>query len=137
MDNDSEGSRSNDLVQQIQNSLAAEWSLLLHSFAEADSEQKEKLIHNIKSSGLDAMALKAHKKSLSDERKKLNQRMETIKSSIDDLHSIIENLELVKSDPEDIQNQIHQLIIEGEGLSEKVFQIEKEIKRIREIEGLI
>ena len=86
---------------------------------------------------MDANSLKNIKKSLSDQRRQMNQRMETIKTHIDELHAVIENLELVKSDPEDIQKQIHQLITEGEQISEQVVLIEKELKRIREVEGFI
>jgi len=137
MDNDSEGSQNINSGQPISSTLAAEWSLLLHSFAEADSDQKEKLLNNIKTIGLDANSLKNIKKSLSDQRRQMNQRMESIKTHIDELHAVIENLELVKSDPEDIQKQIHQLIAEGEQISEQVVLIEKELKRIREVEGFI
>ena len=137
MDNDSEGSQNINSGQPISSTLAAEWSLLLHSFAEADSDQKEKLLNNIKTIGLDANSLKNIKKSLSDQRRQMNQRMESIKTHIDELHAVIENLELVKSDPEDIQKQIHQLITEGEQISEQVVLIEKELKRIREVEGFI
>lgn len=137
MDNDSEGSQNTHSGQPVSSSLAAEWSLLLHSFAEADSDQKEKLLNNIKTIGLDANSLKNIKKSLSDQRRQMNQRMESIKTHIDELHAVIENLELVKSDPEDIQKQIHQLIAEGEQITEQVVLIEKELKRIREVEGFI
>ena len=137
MDNDSEGSQNTNSGQPISSTLAAEWSLLLHSFAEADSDQKEKLLNNIKTIGLDANSLKNIKKNLSDQRRQMNQRMETIKTHIDELHAVIENLELVKSDQEDIQKQIHQLITEGEQISEQVVLIEKELKRIREVEGFI
>ena len=117
--------------------LKNEWSLLVHSFIESSEQEKETFYNKIQISGLQIADVKVHAKQLSQDRKKSNQQIEKIKLEIDRLIAVVENLELVGSDVESIQHQIEKLNSDGQKLSANVFQVEKQIKKIREIEEII
>ncbi len=117
--------------------LKNEWSLLVHSFIESSDHEKETFYTKVKNSGLQIADLKLHTKQLSQDRKKLNQQIEKIKHDLDRLTSVIENLELVGSDVESVHFQIEKLNLSGEKISADVFEIEKKIKKIREIQEII
>jgi uncharacterized coiled-coil DUF342 family protein len=114
--------------------LKNEWSLLVHSFIESSDQEKETVLEKIKSLGLTKVDLKTHAKTFSQTRKNLNLCIEKIKTEIDRLSAVTVNLELVGSDTESIQQQIEKLNSEGETLSLDVSDVEKKIKKIREIE---
>ncbi len=113
--------------------LKNEWSLLVHSFIESSDQEKERFLEKIYNAGLTAADLKSHAKIFSQTRKNLNIRIEKIKSEIDRLNSVSANLDLVGSDSESLHIQIEKLNSEGESLSLEVFEVEKKIKKIREI----
>ena len=117
--------------------LKNEWSLLVQSFIESSDQEKQTLYEKLHSSGLKAADLKIHTKKFSQSRKNLNLQIEKIKTEIDRLGGVVENLQLVGSDAEPILEQIEQFNIEGEKLSSEVFELEKKIKKIREIEEVI
>ena len=61
-----------------QGSLRQEWSLLIHSFLEDDSNKLE-LVDKMRNSELSGERIKSLKKELSSQRKKLNQAIEKLK----------------------------------------------------------
>ncbi len=117
--------------------LKNEWALLVHSFVESSDDVKPTLLEKIQKSGLKPADLSLHTKTLSQNRKNLNLQIEAIKSKIDRLLSVSENLELVGSNTEGIHEDIQMLNNEGEKLSAEVMDLEKKIKKIREIEKII
>lgn len=118
--------------------LKNEWSLLVHGFIESsDQSEKETFLDKIRSSGLKTNELKIHSKSLSQKRRILNLRIEKIKAEMDHLGTVGENLVLVGSDMDSITERIQLLNLEGEKLSSEVSDIEKKLKKIREIEQII
>lgn len=117
--------------------LKNEWALLVHSFVESSDEVKPTLLEKIQKSGLKPADLSLHTKTLSQNRKNLNLQIEAIKSKIDRLLTVSENLELVGSNTEGIHEDIQMLNNEGEKLSAEVMDLEKKIKKIREIEKVI
>lgn len=118
-------------------SLKNEWSLLVHSFIESTDDEKNNLSQKILNSNLTIEEIGFHKKSLSENRKILHQKIEKIKLEIDRLNIVMENLELVRSDNHSILDQIDEMNAAGETLSSEILSIEKKLKKIREIETLV
>ncbi len=117
--------------------LKNEWALLVHSFVESSEDVKPTLLEKIQKSGLKPADLSLHTKTLSQNRKSLNLQIEAIKSKIDRLVIVSENLELVGSNTDGIHEDIQMLNHEGEKLSAEVIELEKKIKKVREIEKVI
>lgn len=117
--------------------LKNEWALLVHSFVESSEDIKPTLLEKIQKSGLKLTDLSLHTKTLSQNRKNLNLQIEAIKSKIDRLLTVSDNLELVGSNTDGIHEDIQMLNNEGEKLSAEVMDLEKKIKKIREIEKVI
>ncbi len=117
--------------------LKNEWALLVHSFVESSEDVKPTLLEKIQKSGLKPADLSLHTKTLSQNRKSLNLQIEAIKSKIDRLVIVSENLELVGSNTDGIHEDIQMINHEGEKLSAEVIELEKKIKKVREIEKVI
>ena len=116
--------------------LRAEWSLLVHSFLEENTE-KGQLIDQIKASEMSVEEIKLVKKELSSKRKKMNQSIEKIKIKIEQVNNVIENLALVGSDPAGLMKEIDFLSHEGEKISEEVFTLDQKIKKLHDLQDLI
>lgn len=118
-----------------QNGLKQEWSLLIHSFLEDDSN-KFKIVDRLKSADISVERIKTVKKELSAQRKKMNQAIEKIKIKIDQVSTVIENLKLVGSDTTGLLKEIDFLNNEGEKISEEVLVLDQKIKRIHELQEM-
>ncbi len=118
-----------------QNGLKQEWSLLIHSFLEDDTNKFE-IVDKMKSSELSVERIKSIKKELSAQRKKMNQAIEKIKIKIDQVTTVIENLKLVGSDTSGLMKEIDFLSNEGEKMSEEVMMLDQKIKRIHELQEM-
>lgn len=119
--------------------LKSEWTLLIHGFIEENTstDKKTDYISELAKSGLKQEDIKLHIKSMSQSRKLLNNQIEKIKADIEHLTGVIENLELVGSDTEGVQTQISDLNTEGEKLSNEIFDIDRKIKKMRELETIL
>ncbi len=109
-------------------SLRQEWSLLVHSFLDHQPEEK-----NLNADDLSVEQVNLLQKDLSQKRKKLNQKIEGIKSRMDELHAISEILILVGSDNSEIQSELSQLNVDGEKISNEIFSTETKIKKTHEL----
>lgn len=118
-----------------QSGLKQEWSLLIHSFLEEDTNKLE-IVGKMKSSELSVERIKTIKKELSAQRKKMNQAIEKIKIKIDQVSTVIENLRLVGSDATGLMKEIDFLSNEGEKISEEVLMLDQKIKRIHELQEM-
>lgn len=118
-----------------QSGLKQEWSLLIHSFLEDDSNKLE-IVDKMKSSELSIERIKSLKKELSAQRKKMNQAIEKIKIKIEQVTTVIENLKLVGSDASGLMKEIDFLSNEGEKMSEEVLMLDQKIKRIHELQEM-
>ena len=118
-----------------QTGLKQEWSLLIHSFLEDDSNKLE-IVDKMKSSELSIERIKSIKKELSAQRKKMNQAIEKIKIKIEQVTTVIENLKLVGSDTSGLMKEIDFLSNEGEKMSEEVLMLDQKIKRIHELQEM-
>jgi prefoldin subunit 5 len=118
-----------------QSGLKQEWSLLIHSFLEDDSNKLE-IVDKMKSSELSIERIKSIKKELSAQRKKMNQAIEKIKIKIEQVTTVIENLKLVGSDASGLMKEIDFLSNEGEKMSEEVLMLDQKIRRIHELQEM-
>lgn len=116
--------------------LRAEWSMLVHSFLEENTE-KNQIIEKMKASELSVEEIKLIKKELSSKRKKMNQTIEKIKIKIEQVSGVIENLALVGSDPAGLMKEIDFLSNEGEKISEEVLTLDQKIKKLHDLQDLI
>ncbi len=132
-----DGSSQQTQKNNLNHELKYEWTLLVHSFIESSENEKQTFFDKIQNSGITRADLKLHTKNLSQTRKNLNLNIEKIKSQIDHLNTVTENLELVGSDTEPLQVQISKLNLDGEKLSSEVIAIEKQIKKLRQIEEIL
>lgn len=113
--------------------LRDEWSLLLHSFLDEQSDSSQ-TINKLNQSGMSIDQIKSVKKDLSSRRKKMNQSIEKIKIKIDQMNSVIENLELVGSDVTNLQKEINSLNNEGESIFEQITAVDSKIKKLHELQ---
>lgn len=118
-----------------QSGLKQEWSLLIHSFLEDDSNKLE-IVDKMKSSEFSFDRIKTVKKELSAQRKKMNQAIEKIKIKIEQVSTVIENLKLVGSDATGLIKEIDFLNNEGEKMFEEVLVLDEKIKRIHELQEM-
>ena len=118
-----------------QSGLRQEWSLLIHSFLEDDSNKLE-IVDKMRNSELSADRIKSLKKDLSSQRKKLNQTIEKIKIKIEQVGMVIDNLTLVGSDTSGLQREIDFLNREGEKISEEIILLDSKIRKIHELQDL-
>lgn len=116
--------------------LRDEWSLLLHSFLDEQSDSSQTL-NKLNQSGMSIDQIKSVKKDLSSRRKKMNQAIEKIKIKIDQMNSVIENLELVGSDVSSLQKEISSLSTEGEHISEQIMAVDAKIKKLHELQDQV
>lgn len=112
--------------------LREEWSLLVHSIIDDNTEAIQKT-EKLNLQNLSLEQIKIVKRDLSQQRKHLNLKIENIKTRIDHLFSILENLELVGSGTEEIKSEIDALHIEGEKISAEISAIDMKLKKIHEL----
>ncbi len=125
-----------------QNSLRTEWKLLIHSFLEdAQDPSEDSLSHlkiRIKEKKTSFTEIQKIKKSLSTEKKHLNQKIESIKFQIDQLGSTLQNLELVGSDMSEANEKLNELVRQGEKTSLLIELLDTKLQKIRNLEsGLV
>ncbi len=115
-------------------SLRQQWSILINSFIEEDSEEK---LLKLKSLNLSFDEIQDYSKELSQQRKFLNQKIEHIKEQIDEKYAIIETLQLVKSDISEVVKEIEDLNRQGEVLSQEMVKMERKSKSLRRAEQIL
>lgn len=78
--------------------------------------------------------VKAITKALSSDRRKLNQRLESLAKEIDENTRRLESLNLVGGETEETRLAIHELSDLGQDVSEKLNRINERLKKARETE---
>lgn len=116
-------------------SLKNEWNLFWAGFS-SDDEAAANLARNAPEQ-LNLDQLKTIKKSLSDERKSLNQRLETLRKEIDINQAKLESLRIVGGSIEEIQQRLSELNDQGQNISEQLARVDHRLKLARSQEGLL
>lgn len=122
-----------------QNSLKTEWKLLIHTFLEDPSDTSEESISHlkirIKEKKTTLTEIQKIKKSLSSEKKMLNQKIESIKFAMDELSMTMQNLELVGSDLTETNEKLNELVRSGEETSLLLDLVDRKLQKIRNLES--
>lgn len=121
--------------------LKIEWSLFWEGIVGDEeispkAEDKDALIAE-RLELLSAEQIKALTKALSADRKKLNQRMESLSKEIDLNTAKLESLKLVGGEPEDTEDRIHELHDLGQNISEQLDKINTRLKLARKREAAL
>lgn len=115
-------------------SLATEWSL----FWESVTNDRPVLEEDFGHEGLQPLSLKQIQdmtKGLSSNRKKLNQKIETINKEIDLNTAKLESLKLVGGEELDTIQRIHELSDQGQKLVIELQKIDEQLKATRLVEA--
>ncbi|MNJ91353.1 hypothetical protein D3C87_90040 [compost metagenome] len=119
-----DGSRS------IVKGLKSELSLFMEVFQGEDSESKD-AFENGKLEVLSFEQIRAITKALSEDRKKLNQRLESLSKELDLNAAKLESLRLVGGDHETTLKRIHELNDLGQNISESLNKLDAKLKEAR------
>jgi len=125
--------------------LKTEWNLFWETILgeehdEAAAAEKEQTKDPFVTGKLETLTLdqiKAITKALSSDRRKLNQRMETLNREIEENSQRLESLKLVGGEPEDTVQKINELNDLGQTLSEQLNRINERLKIARSREDKI
>ena len=114
--------------------LKLEWTLFWDSLVGEDDSAPEYLIQN-KLESLSLYQIKKITKSLSSDRKLLNQQLESVKKEIDLNSAKLETLILVGGDVQDTTERIEALHDLGQGLTEQLEKVDHKLKMTRRRES--
>lgn len=131
MDNDHRGSnRKESFVKSLKN----EWSLFWDSLSIDDSSEDQDPFVTGKLQVLSLDNIKAMSRALSQDRKKLNQKLESLNKEIE-LNTIkLDSLRLVGSEDQETLKKINELSDLGQSLSLELNKIDQRLKWVREQE---
>lgn len=137
MEDDSHTQKTNKLYTKqnaFLQSLKDEWSLFWASFTEETSEQKPMVLTTaeIEINHLSPDELKDVVKKMSSYKKKIHQRIEDIRSEIDETKQKVESVMLVGGNTQDIIKEIEALEDEGFELTEEIQKIDAKLKLVRQ-----
>lgn len=125
-----------DSSRSIIKSLKNEWSLFLEAFHGEENEETTELLEAA-SEPLDLDQIRHMTKSLVEDRKKLNQKMESLNKEIDLNSAKLESLRLSGGEDREILNRIHELNDLGQGLATALTKLDQTLRTIREQENMI
>ncbi len=121
-------------------SLKEEWNLFWASIKgdhEIDDEESNDPFENGPYKDLTIEQVKDLKKSLSSDKKRLNQRLEALKKEIDSVSARIDNLKMVGGSADEAQTILLELNDFGQNLSEQLSKIDRRIKQARDREQFL
>ena len=122
--------------RSIIKSLKNEWSLFLEAFHGEEHDDKTELLEAT-AEPLDLDQIRQMTKNLVENRKKLNQKMESINKEIDLNSAKLESLRLGGGEDQEILTRIHELNDLGQGLATALNKLDQRLRSIREQENLI
>lgn len=129
-----------DSSRSIVKSLKNEWSLFLEAFQGEDheSEAKPQDSQDAFSTGqleiLDLDQIREMTKALVEDRKKLNQKLESLSKEIDLNSAKLESLRLVGAQEDETMNRINELHDLGQSMAQALQKLDKKLRSIREQE---
>nr|BFD60995.1 hypothetical protein CKG001_31020 [Bdellovibrio sp. CKG001]BFD64410.1 hypothetical protein BdHM001_30910 [Bdellovibrio sp. HM001]BFD68610.1 hypothetical protein HAGR004_36320 [Bdellovibrio sp. HAGR004] len=129
-----------DSSRSIVKSLKNEWSLFLEAFQGEDNEAetKSKDSQDAFASGqlevLDLDQIREMTKALVEDRKKLNQKLESLSKEIDLNSAKLESLRLVGGPEDETMNRINELHDLGQSMAQALQKLDKKLRSIREQE---
>lgn len=134
--NNSNSQKSDNNKDSILDTLIGEWSLLWQSISE-DSDEEQNLNptkNKLEVLGLDK--IKEISRTLSQERKKINQSLERLHKEIDLNHAKLESLRLVGSEESNTLARLNELSDQGQNLSHRLELLDRQLRTLREQEKI-
>jgi chromosome segregation ATPase len=122
-----------DSSKSIMKSLKNEWSLFLEAFHGEENED-EKENQEAFREPMDLEEIRRMTKALVEDRKKLNQKMESLSKEIDLNSAKLESLRLVGGEDEDTLKRIHELNDLGQGITNALTKLDQRLRAIRATE---
>ena len=122
-----------DSSRSIVKALKNEWSLFLEAF-QGDEEEKEIPSEDLGDGKLEVLSLDQIKeiaKVLSVDRKKLNQKMESLSKEIDLNSAKLESMRLMGGEGESVLKRIHELHDLGEAMARALENLDKQLRAVR------
>ena len=122
--------------------LKTEWALFWETIlgddetAETDTDSKDPFV-NGKLETLSLDQIKAITRALSSDRKKVNQRLESLSKELEMNTAKLESMKLVGGDTEEPMQRINLLSDQGQGLSEQLIKINERLKLARACEDAL
>lgn len=128
-----------DSRKSIVQALKNEWSLFLEAFQKEDqpSDGKPRISETFEASQLDLLGLNEVReltRVLTDDRKKLNQKLESINKEIDLNTAKLESLRLVGAEDSEILKRIHELNDLGQSVANTLGKVDRRLRAIRQKE---
>ncbi|KHD88681.1 MAG: hypothetical protein OM95_07715 [Bdellovibrio sp. ArHS] len=122
-----------DSSRSIVKALKNEWSLFWEAF-QGDETQSEDSFKNGKLEVLTLEQIQEITKALVEDRKKLNQRMETVSKEIDLNSAKLESLRLVGAEDTETVSRINELTDLGHNMTTAMVKLDQKLRAIREQE---
>jgi hypothetical protein len=127
-----DGSSSRGIVNALKN----EWALLWEAFSDKEeiTDNSDDAFSTGKLEVLTAAQVREITKSLSEGRKKLNQKLETLNREIDLNTAKLESLDLVGGDKEATLKRINELSDIGQSVTDALLKLDNKLRQAREQE---
>lgn len=120
-----------DSSKSIVKTLKNEWSL----FWEAFQGEKQDVFADGKLEVLDKNQIKEITKALLEDRKRINQKLESLSKEIDLNSAKLESLRLVGGEAEVTLSRIHELNDLGQTMSDALSKLDSKLREVREKEN--
>ncbi|WP_413585509.1 hypothetical protein [Bdellovibrio sp. HCB274] len=125
-----------DSNRSIVNSLKNEWALFWEAF-QGDEEVTDETKNAFEAGKLDVLSLSQVReitKALIEDRKRINQKLETLNKEID-LNSVkLDSLRLVGAEENETMNRIHELNDMGQGMAIALQKLDEQLRAVRDKE---
>jgi hypothetical protein len=129
-----------DSSRSIVKSLKNEWSLFLEAFQGEDELIQNPPDQGLANGKLEVLSLDQIRelaKALSADRKKLNQKMESLSKEIDLNSAKLESIRLVGGEDESVLKRINELNDAGESVAKALEILDKQLRAVRRQEDFL
>lgn len=123
-----------DSSRSIIKALKNEWSLLLEAF---QGDKEEDIFETGKLQVLGMEQIREMTKALVEDRKKINQKLESLSKEIDLNSAKLESLRLVGAEEDITLKRIHELNDLGQSMAQALSKLDKKLREIRATEDKI
>ncbi|MFV8248839.1 hypothetical protein ACES2I_16755 [Bdellovibrio bacteriovorus] len=126
-----------DSSRSIVKSLKNEWSLFLEAFQGEDADETKPSQDAFATGQLEVLDLEQIRemtKALVEDRKKLNQKLESLSKEIDLNSAKLESLRLVGGEEDETMSRINELHDLGQSMAQALQKLDKQLRNIREQE---
>lgn len=131
-----------DSRKSIVQALKNEWSLFLEAFQKEDqpSDGKLKISDSFEAGKLELLGLNEVRelmRALTEDRKKLNQKLESLNKEIDLNTAKLESMRLAGAEDAEILKRIHELNDLGQSVANALGKVDRRLRAIRQKEDTL